>query len=242
MNKLEVRKMLGVAVDGRDFFQRGDAYFRVVGDGVLQLLKFEYERSFSHFSLCVGLYSMYSELDRRWFTSSGCIPQYSVMNFAGKASAVNINEEKGIYTFEVLSPQAQIRTLNESAFLTLDRINSQEQLINQMNRLDIARWGSIVWNDLNKFAPYLKSGDFRSAEKVLTSVLRQHNCLAYDEYDLPCSLSDGALDDRGLEAKALLQKLALLQNADEKAIIITCTVIKSVITALHVFVFLLSKF
>lgn len=218
MNKFEVRKMLGVAVDGRDFFQRGDAYFRVVGDGVLQLLKFEYERCFSHFSLCVGLYSMYSELDRRWFTSAGCIPQYSVMNFTGKASAVNISEEEGIYTFEVLSPQAQIRTLNESAFFILDRINSQEQLISQMNRLDTARWGSIVWNDLNKFAPYLKSGDFRSAEKVLTSVLRQHNYLVHDEFDLPCSLSDGALDGMESEDKALFQKLALLQNADQKAI------------------------
>lgn len=218
MNKLEVRKMLGVALDGRGFYQRGDAYFRVVGDGVLQLLKFEYERSFSHFSLCVGLFSMYSELDRKWFTSSGCIPQYSVMNFAGKASAVNINKEKDIYTFEVLSPQAQIRTLDESAFSALDRTDTQIQLIDQMNQLDIARWGTIVWNDLNKFAPYLKSGDFKSAEKVLTSVLRQYNYLAYDEHDLPFSFSDGALDGMGSEAKALLQKFALLHNVDQKEI------------------------
>lgn len=218
MNKLEVRKILGAAVDGRDFFQRGDAFFRVIGDGVLQLLKFEYERSFTHFSLCVGLYSMFSEMDRRCFTSSGCIPQYSVMNFAGKASAVSINEEKDIYTFEVLSPQAQIRILNESVFLTLDKINNQEQLIKQMNRLDIARWGSVIWNDLNKFSPYLKLGDFRNAEKVLMSVLRQHNYLADDEYDLPWSLSDGALEGTRSEDRSLVQKLALLQNADQKAI------------------------
>ena len=85
MNKHEVKKLLEAAVEGHGFFQRGDAFFRVVGDGVLQLLKFEHERCFSHFSLCIGLYSMYSELEQRWFTSTGCIPQYSVMNFVGKS-------------------------------------------------------------------------------------------------------------------------------------------------------------
>lgn len=91
MNKFEAQKLLDAAVSGRGFFRRGNAYFRIMGDGVLQLLKFEHERCFSHLSLCVGLYSMYSELEQRLFTSSGCIPQYSVMNFVGKSSAVNVN-------------------------------------------------------------------------------------------------------------------------------------------------------
>ena len=70
MNKFEAQKLLDAAVSGRGFLRRGNAYFRIMGDGVLQLLKFEHERCFSHLSLCVGLYSMYSELEQRLFTSS----------------------------------------------------------------------------------------------------------------------------------------------------------------------------
>ncbi len=44
MNKFEAQKLLDAAVSGRGFFRRGNAYFRIMGDGVLQLLKFEHER------------------------------------------------------------------------------------------------------------------------------------------------------------------------------------------------------
>lgn len=123
MGKREVRKLLETASDGRDFSRRGDAFFRILGDGVLQVLKFEYEPCFTHYSLNVGLFSMYSELRESWFTSSGCIPRYCVMNFAGKQNAINVKtDENNIYTFNVISPEAQIQTLEESAFPVLDSI------------------------------------------------------------------------------------------------------------------------
>ena len=219
MNKFEAQKLLDAAVSGRGFFRRGNAYFRIMGDGVLQLLKFEHERCFSHLSLCVGLYSMYSELEQRLFTSSGCIPQYSVMNFVGKSSAVNINAGDGIYTFEVISPPSQIQALNESVFYVLDNTLDQNQLIQQMNRLDIARRGSIIWNDLNKFAPYLKSGDIKSAENVLKSILMQHSCLANgSDFNSLFLLSAESLGSMGVEDRALIQRLNWLKNADWIAI------------------------
>lgn len=215
MNKHEVKKLLEAAVEGHGFFQRGDAFFRVVGDGVLQLLKFEHERCFSHFSLCIGLYSMYSELEQRWFTSTGCIPQYSVMNFVGKSSVVNVNADRGIYTFEVISPLLQIQILNESVLYVLDNTQNQKQLIQQMNQLDIACRGTIIWNDPNKFAPYLKSGDIISAKKVLKSILMQHNYQinATDANSL-FLLHARSMDGINAKDRALIQKLDWLEKAD----------------------------
>ena len=162
---------------------------------------------------------MYSELEQRLFTSSGCIPQYSVMNFVGKSSAVNVNAGDGIYTFEVISPTSQIQALNESVFYVLDNTLDQNQLIQQMNRLDIARRGSIIWNDLNKFAPYLKSGDIKSAENVLKSILMQHSCLANgSDFNSLFLLSAESLGSMGVEDRALIQRLNWLKNADWIAI------------------------
>lgn len=215
MNCSKMRQLLEMAVVGRGFYRRGNAYFRVVGDGILQVLKFEYQRCFSYYSLSVGLFSMYSELKPQWFTSSGCIPRYCVMNFVGKSSEVIVNKNQGMYTFEVISHQAQIQTLKDSVFCVLDNTLDQEQLVHQMNKLDIARHGSIIWNDLEKFAPYLKSGDLKSAKKVLSATLIQHGCLTKDaDYDLSQLLSDESLSSIKEEDRTLVQRLGWLQNAD----------------------------
>ena len=88
-----------------------------------------------------------------------------------------------------------------------------------MNRLDIARRGSIIWNDLNKFAPYLKSGDIKSAENVLKSILMQHSCLANgSDFNSLFLLSAESLGSMGVEDRALIQRLNWLKNADWIAI------------------------
>lgn len=48
MGKREVRKLLEAATESRGFSKRGDAFFRILGDGVLQVLKFEHEPCFLH--------------------------------------------------------------------------------------------------------------------------------------------------------------------------------------------------
>lgn len=158
--------------------------------------------------------------------------------FVGKSSAVNVNAGDGIYTFEVISPPSQIQALNESVFYVLDNTLDQNQLIQQMNRLDIARRGSIIWNDLNKFAPYLKSGDIKSAENVLKSILMQHSCLANgSDFNSLFLLSAESLGSMGVEDRALIQRLNWLKMPIGSQSMIICVVIKSAIMVLHVFVF-----
>lgn len=213
MGKREVRKLLEAATESRGFSKRGDAFFRILGDGVLQVLKFEYEPCFTHYSLNVGLFSMYSELRESWFTSSGCIPRYCVMNFAGKQNAINVKtDENNIYTFNVISPEAQIQTLEESAFPVLDSIRDQTQLVRQIAQLDIASGETVRWNDMEKLAPYLKSGDLKSAEKVLRAILQQHQSV--------CSHSPlpEVVDSICKEDRTLIQKLEWVEREDWKSI------------------------
>lgn len=217
MKKSEIRSLLEVAVVGRGFTKRGDAFFRIVGDGVLQLLKFEYERCFSHFNLAVGLYSMYSEMERNWFTSAGCIPQYSVMNFVGEASAIRVHKEKDTYTFDIVSVQKQIEVLNDCALPTLDIIQTQDQLVEQMCELDVSRFGSIVWNDSRKYAPFLKSGNHEKAKKVIQSILTQQNVQTSTKGSNDTHLFESC-KYIGEEDQAFMQKLDFILTANNDEI------------------------
>lgn len=215
MSKLRVRKLLAEAVEGHGFTQRGDAFFRVKGDGVLQVLKFEYERSLCGFCLDVGLFSMYGELRRSWFTSSGCIPRYPVASFVGKSPFGVIFLDSNSVSFDIFSPSSQIQILKDSVLPILDNAQDQKQLVSLICQLDVARWHTVRWNDFEKFAPYLKSRDIESAEKVIKRILSLYCRLPTDSDDaLRQYLFSNSVDSMDEEKRALVLKLAMVQKKD----------------------------
>lgn len=128
-------------------------------------------------------FSMYGELRRSWFTSSGCIPRYPVVCFAGKSPFGVILSDAGTISLDVVSPNSQIQILKDSVFHILDNTQDQKQLVLLISQLDVARWRTIIWNDLEKFAPYLKSRDLVSAEIVIKRILSQNCQLPTDSDD-----------------------------------------------------------
>ena len=157
-----------VCVD-HGFTRRGKAFFRVLGDGVLQVLKFEYQPGFpgSHY-LSMGLFSLYGELMKQWFTSGGCIPRYDIVQLIGLHSTTILHEKVGFVTFKEISPEQQLDILIEKGFPWLDQIATQEQLAEAICEMDKR------WNDDLKYAPYLAIGDFGAAAKVIRAILAQH--------------------------------------------------------------------
>ena len=81
MIRINPANLLKVALQETGFVRRGSAFFRVWGDGVLQVLKFERQRGDRVYDLSVGVFSMYGRLYPEWFTSSGCIPRASIASF-----------------------------------------------------------------------------------------------------------------------------------------------------------------
>ena len=72
----------------KNFVLRKDSsskvYFRVYEDGVFQVLKFHNERRTYAPTINIGLFSLYGELMEQWFTVSGCIPRYEIVNLVVK--------------------------------------------------------------------------------------------------------------------------------------------------------------
>lgn len=201
------------------FFRRGKAYFRVVGDGVLQVLKFERESTRSVPCLSVGLLSMYAELQRQWFSSNGCIPRYNIVTLGNYDSPQVMLSVAECTVYCTISPEVQLDILRRKGLPWLNTITTQSQLVSQICALDVLRYKKVIWNDLEKYAPYLHSGDRASAIKVIDAILDQHrfanersrSYLSPEDFNRYCLQSEA--EDAGLR-----EKKVLAENGDTAAI------------------------
>ena len=144
------------------FITKRNSCFRIKGDGILQILKFEYEPWLSQYELRIGLYSLYSFLQPHWLTPSGCILRYPVMACTQMYQDVSY------------SPEQQLHALQEFGFAWLDAMHTQSDLVDAMCEIEIRIHGKIQWIDSFKLAPYLSSGNYHAAERILSSILQQH--------------------------------------------------------------------
>lgn len=158
------------------FKKRGKAFFRVIGDGVLQILKYEYQRAGPHYSLNMGLFSMYGELEPQHFTSAGCVPDKCLMKLIGwkSTSRPDMFDADGNCARPpeqwYATPEEQLDVLTSKGFVYLDQINTQALLLKASFELD----SFLYWNDYKKLAPFLFIEDYANALKVINALLAQH--------------------------------------------------------------------
>lgn len=199
--KLSMR--LVEALIKNNFIKKGQSFFRIQGDGIIQVLKNEYEPNGDlPYILSIGLMSMYSELESQWFTSAGCIPRYEAINLLGLKDTTLATDQEEILLQEGLP--------------WLNKMVTQKQLVDGMCYLDIALAGKIYWLDDLKIAPLLVVGDKVSAEQIVTRILQQHQSatesrrayLSESDYRLYCQ--------RVREDDAsLVQLLSLIQSGSK---------------------------
>ncbi len=167
------------------FRRRGMAFFRIVGDGVLEVIKYHYRtRPWQQEYICVGIFSMYGEMIPQWLTASGCIPQYQVRWLDKTVKDRWISSISGDWLCqkdidETHTWQIDIPFLKSKVIPFLDGIDTQSKAVDAMMYLDVEAqevYGRhIIWNDALKFAPFLYTGDYENARKVIRSILAQHD-------------------------------------------------------------------
>jgi hypothetical protein len=155
-----------------------------MGDGVLQVMKYDYRTSpWQQEDITVGLFSMYGELMPQWLTASGCIPRYQV-RWLDKAvknrwisaisgSHLNWDDIKETHTWQIDMPFVE-----STVIPYLDNVDTQHKAAEAMMYLDVEAqevYGRpVVWNDDLKYAPFLHSGDYENAAKVIQAIVAQH--------------------------------------------------------------------
>lgn len=142
------------------FTSKGKTFFRIVGDGVLQIVKCKHQRSLQRDVIYIGLLSMYDSLQPQWFTASGSIARYSIVN------CYHQNNMPLVFAVPI---QTQIDMFCSKVLPWLDTIDTQKKLCRAINTLDRR------WNDSLKIGPYLACGEVNHAKKVVREILAQHD-------------------------------------------------------------------
>lgn len=189
--------LLKNALQGTGFVRRGSAFFRVWGDGVLQVLKFERQRGNRVHDLSVGIFSMYGRLYPEWFTSGGCIPRASIASFIdlcfvdyylspnrftkadngqflydGFPVMVDpkqwLQDENGEHWKYYFTPEQQVYILTEKVLPWLNDMTSQSLAAKAMYKI------TPVPNDSLRFDAHLAAGEWIEAEQTISAILKQH--------------------------------------------------------------------
>ena len=197
MIRINPANLLKVALQGTGFVCRGSAFFRVWGDGVLQVLKFERHSIYEVHDLSVGVFSMYGRLYPEWFTSSGCIPRASVASFVGlrfvdyylSPSRLTktdngqflydgfpvmvdpkqwLRDEEGEHWKYYFTPEQQVHILKEKVLPWLNDMTSQSLAAEAMYKI------TPVPNDSLRFDAHLAAGECMEAEQTMAAILKQH--------------------------------------------------------------------
>lgn len=156
------KKELYSIIKDNGFTKNGSAFFRVIGDNILQIIKYEKERVYKNKILSIGLHSLYTSMDENMFTSCGCIARYSLKDLYMK----NINPE--------MSYEEVNKVFVEKGLPELDAIVTSEILYNKMCLCDENRHGAIVYNDSHKLSPCLKARMYDEALIIIDAIISQH--------------------------------------------------------------------
>lgn len=201
-----IKTILNRIANDNGYISRGNAHFRIIGDGVFQVLKFEKGKSSVDFEINLALHSMYSFLEPQWFTARSCLAKYPLMRkmhtswrpaFGGTTSRWECCEQ-------------EIDSLQEFIIKELNHVLQQEQLITMMCNLENIQFGHVIWNDLQRFAPYLYIGDYSNAEKVICSVMDQNRDAYRDRM-----LRQGQTQTESVLSKFEIQELKVLNELYE---------------------------
>lgn len=168
------KKIIAQLLCNNGFKRRGLAFFRVYGDGIFQVVKYESERTVKGKILRIGLNSMYGEMLPQWFTSPYCLARYELAGLIGKRIAADIGVFSGGFALQAYPLEKQLEILEQYGIKFLNSMETQQQLVEAMCQMESYCYGNINWVDSTKFAPYLASNNLQMAEKVIDAILDQH--------------------------------------------------------------------
>lgn len=202
MTSQEVNKAIHSMSKSYGFLRKGNAFFRIHGDGILQTIKWQYEPHAGSHTLYLGLLSMYGEILPQWLTSWGCIPKYEAMRLVDK-DYFQIKMDYGNWIVTPMNGRAvgmgsiDIEIMKSIQFQDEfrkareeldDRIKPEEQLkklegivLPILNQIDTQAkmynticFYSKILNDSYKIAPLLACYRYEEALMVVRAILQQN--------------------------------------------------------------------
>ena len=149
------------------------AFFRIYGDGVLQIIQFKKEHNGSYRVINIGLISLFGKIEESWLTCLRCIPRYEVLTLE-KRKAFSTGYVQGM-KYEstiIVSEEEQAEVLCDKGIAFFNKVSDQAMLIKGVKQLENGRF---LWNDTLLFPAFLACGDWQRSDMVLSACIEQHS-------------------------------------------------------------------
>lgn len=164
------------------FHKRGNILVRMHGDGIVQLLQYaRWDRPFPHVDLNLGLRSMYGKIDAAHLTSKYCNAIYGTHwleqgfreRFLELCRSPYMDDHRTAWQYGL-----NLEFVRSVLLPFLDSIKTQQQLSEALcyldrNALNFRIIEEPIWSDIYKFAPYMRVGNYKMAQKVINAIINQ---------------------------------------------------------------------
>ena len=196
------------------FYKRRNAFFRVHGDGIVQIL--QYKKRMRPYPPCIdlnlGLYSMYGEIRPQELTPGGCVAKYPThwLKPGAKEASVRSLFDSSFQNGNFYDHEVDVDFTKEKIIPLLNGMKTQQELAETMCFMDQHTntfcVGRILWNDIKKYYPYLRAGNYKMAQKVIHAIVAQRESVrerhrqtwtteAFENYWNSCKDEDRWIND-----------------------------------------------
>ncbi len=165
-----------------EFRRFKNVFYKTQASGIVCIVHFEAvkDKKCLSYILEFALESLYSELPEYPYSNMGCITRYPVINLFEAQSATFIRsakepDDKGEHRWNraVVPPREQIEVMREQLFPLLDRIQTQEQLVQAMTEMEILRDGKEDPLAIEKYSPLLYMQRYQEAGTIIQNWLKK---------------------------------------------------------------------
>ena len=158
--------------------KNGSTYYKVQGDGVIVVIRFEYERVFRGKILKLGLHSMFTAFHTGEKSPRTLVTDFPISAYTGRrlVELVLVPSQTSDTIIGMHCPDEceQIDILREKALPRIERIRTQNELVKEIINLERVEYRIELTNIFGKVAPYLVQRKYAEARQVLHAIIMQH--------------------------------------------------------------------
>ena len=158
-----------------NYKKHGNTFFKVQGDGILVVVKFEKEHHIPIPVLSIDLRSIYSKIEDWIKSPRNLFGRYMVLSFIGKTPGGVFNDDYSAVTeWYYPSKEEQTEIFRDNCLPEIRRLKTQDDLVDMINRMEIMEFKSTLNNNPDKIASYLFCNKYQEALAVVNGIIAQN--------------------------------------------------------------------
>jgi hypothetical protein len=157
------------------YIKYANTFYKVQGDGILIVIRFEKEHAIKIPMLFLGLNSMFSKFDDNIKSPRSLPTQYPVFSFIDKSVGPVFSADCSVVTgWYYPGKEEQTEIFRDNCLPETRNLATQNDLIDLIVRMEKRVYHMELINNFDKIAPYLSSNQYQGALIVINAIINQN--------------------------------------------------------------------